>query len=352
MTLKRLRFEAAILGCLFTCTATAQIFPDFQGSELLDHLVAAYKPAHVLDYNIARDTLFSRIYREGDSVACVYSGHRRLLPPGEDPSAWLYDNGGADGINTEHTYPRSKGADEGFAFSDLHHLFPTRTGVNEARGNDPFGEIPDAQTQTWYYRDQAISTMPSMALEQYSEKKSGVFEPREDHKGNVARAMFYFYTMYKAEADAADPQFFSQQRFQLCQWHYIDPADSLETVRTWQIAHYQNDKPNPFVLDCTLAARCFCADVVPDCPAVISEADDLPDEATPLLLMPNPSAGQFTLCADKPGEVTFYDSFGRLQLRRNWSPGDQLDAGRLPTGVYWLQFRQESRMQVVRLVKY
>lgn len=168
-------------------------------------------------------------------------------------------NNSPDGINLEHTYPKSKGSGSGNAENDMHHLFPTRSPVNTARGNLPFGEINDNETDTWYFLNMTSNSIPSENIDKYSERVTGLFEPQESHKGNVARAMMYFYTMYKEEADLADPMFFESQRSTLCDWHMLDPVDSLEWERTFKIAQYQSNKPNPFVLDSTLMQRSYCS---------------------------------------------------------------------------------------------
>lgn len=235
------------------------IYPQQSGSILLDSLVQGYKPQVVLDYNEARDTIYAKIYLEGDSVEGVYTGHRLYLPSNVDPSTALFRSGSANGINTEHTYPQSKGARYGAAKSDMHHLYPTRTAVNSARANYPFSPISPSQTTAWYYRSRTESA-PRQTKSKYSrvDANNAHFMPRLSHRGNAARAIFYFYTMYKAEADAADPTFFASQVPYLCQWHFDDPVDSLEWVRTYRIAAYQDGKPNPFVLDCTLPVRTYC----------------------------------------------------------------------------------------------
>ena len=171
-------------------------------------------------------------------------------------------NGSPDGINLEHSYPRSKGADEddgnGNGFSDLHHLFPTRVAVNSARGNSPFLEIPDSLTTSWFYLNQEQSTIPIIDTALFSERTNDTFEPREAFKGNIARAIFYFFTIYNENALAADSTFFAQQQETLCDWHVQDPIDSIEQVRTFRIAGFQDSIPNPFILDSTLAHRTFC----------------------------------------------------------------------------------------------
>ncbi len=237
------------------------VLPGMSGQTLLNGLVGTYKPNNILDYDDARDTMFANIYSHNDSLTCVYSGHTIYLDPSQDPTTAAFMGGGTNGINTEHTWPQAFGASNGNAKSNIYHLFPTRIEVNGDRGNSPFTEIVDSQVDEWYYLNQSQSFMPSPSvIDLYSERDGNTFEPREDHKGDVARAMFYFYTMYKAEADNADPNFFETQRSTLCDWHIQDPVNEKEWQRNLKIASYQEGKYNPFILDCTLPERCYCED--------------------------------------------------------------------------------------------
>jgi hypothetical protein len=283
------------------------IFPGLAGAELLDSLYAAFKPVNVLPYSMARDTLFARVFAiDDDSLRCLYSGYVRYLDPTQDPTTYVYLDGLANGMNTEHAYPQSKGASEGNARSDMHHLFPTRNAVNSARANSPFAEIPDQWTEKWFYRDQVMSLIPTVNKHLYSESTGEQFEPREDAKGNVARAIFYFYTMYKSQAVAADPAFFELQRPTLCQWHEQDPADQLEQVHSWRIAAYQDGKPNPYALDCTLARRAYCPELTAvECLTVGTGAGPDPAAAFPVQVRPNPfgSAATVELILPFPGAL-------------------------------------------------
>ncbi|RMG88444.1 MAG: endonuclease I [Bacteroidetes bacterium] len=259
---------AIVWCCLMTCTrGLAQfhqsVFPTLSGQELLDKLVETYKPVLNLTQGMARDTLFAKIDNHNDSLTCVYTGFTIYLNPNDDPTQAAFDQG----INTEHSYPQSMGA-TGQARGDMHHLYPTRADVNAARGNLPFAEIEDTQTQTWYYLDQAQSDIPTEHIDLYSEWTPDAFEVPEAQKGNIARSMFYFYTMYKDQADAANANFFPTQRTTLCAWHLLDPVDEDEWNRTFRIAEYQDGKPNPFVLDCTLPERTFCQDLGAQCDPV------------------------------------------------------------------------------------
>ncbi len=249
------------------------LYPGLTGQPLIDQIVADYKPATVQSYDNARDILFGEIYNQDNQVVCVYSGYTITLDPLVDPS----DDALAKGMNTEHTWPRSKGAETGNALSNMYHLFPAEENVNSARSNYPFNDIDDANTERWYRNGSYQTTIPTQFIDEYSEVDftPSEFEPREDHKGNVARAMFYFYTMYKDEAIAADPDFFGLQKNVLFRWHYLDPVDALEAGRNTQIAAYQDSKLNPFILDSTLIRRAYFTESEAD--IIISELMINPD---------------------------------------------------------------------------
>jgi len=220
------------------------VFPELDGQDLLEAVQDNFTAASILSFSASRDSLFGRVYQEGDSLYCVYTDWSVYMPPGADPTQAAFQDGA--GINTEHAWPRANGADLDPARADMHHLFPTRVDVNGDRGNLPFGEISDVLTDRWYYLDQQSSSVPASNRAAYSEYRQNVaFEPREAFKGNIARAMMYFYTIYRDEAVAAAPEFFNQQRTTLCQWHAQDPVDAIEWERTYRIAGHQDDKPNP-----------------------------------------------------------------------------------------------------------
>ncbi len=284
-----------LLLLLATTRLTAQafgpVFPNLTGQPLLDKLYDNYRPNVVLDYAHARDTLFARVLaKDDDTLRCIYTGYALYLAPGQDPTQYVYLNGSTFGMNTEHTYPQAKGALVGTnAHSDMHHLFPTRIPVNEARADKPFADIPDAQTQKWFLGTGVFNSIPTEQIDLYAESRSDAFEPREASKGDVARAVLYFYTMYRNQANTADPDFFELQRPTLCQWNQQDPADAQELVKTWRIAAYQEGKPNPYIVDCTLANRTWCPTVAPNCSVGITEIPAAP--ALGLRVLPQPVSG-------------------------------------------------------------
>lgn len=320
------------------------VFPNLSGAELIDSVASHYRPNDVLDYANARDTLYGKILSaDDDSIRCIYSGHTLYIDHTQDPTQWIYQNGGTNGMNTEHAYPQSKGAADGNAHSDMHHLFPARVQVNEYRSDLPYAEIPDAQTQKWFINNQVVTSEPTKNKDAYAEYKSGAFEPRELSKGDVARAVFYFYTMYRAQADLADPAFFELQRPTLCQWAQQDPADSAELIKTWRIAPYQDGKPNPFVIDCTLASRCWCPGVAPGC---LSETHTPGSPVFALEFWPNPAFDEVALKLQTtaPAVISVYNFMGTQVYQAPLNPENpRFSVAALPQGVYLAVLQSEGK---------
>ena len=251
----------ALLLILFSISYSQEIIGDgLSGQPLLDYVVTNYKTSTTLGYTDARDIMYGTIdIQEGNQLSCVYTGYTITLDTTADPSTNAYEQG----INCEHTYPQSMGAGDEPQKSDMHHLFPCKSNVNSSRGNDPYAEIPDEDTDTWYRNDYSQEDIPTEYIDEFAEKdnppdpNNEVFEPRENHKGNASRAMFYFFSMYN---DVADTNFWNEQRDVLLDWHYYDEVDGWELNRTWAIASYQENQPNPFILDSSLARRIWYMD--------------------------------------------------------------------------------------------
>ncbi|MEO1261485.1 MAG: endonuclease [Bacteroidota bacterium] len=354
--------KIVVLICLlfFLKNINAQfqdVFPGMTGDELLENLIDTYKLSSPPDQAVNRDTLFGTVDNKNDSLTCVYSNYKIYLNPNADPTQAAFDMG----INTEHTYPKSLGA-EGDAEGDMHHLYAARADVNNDRGNLPFSEIPDNQTENWYYLDQKTSSIPSTNIDLYSERRNGQFEPPEAHKGNVARAMMYFYTMYKDNADAEDPNYFETQRETFCAWHFLDPVDQQELDRTWQIAAYQEGKPNPFILDCTLPERSYCQDFGMQCePTAVAENEILAEFSFDKII-PNPiqDGATFYFNTKIAGDILLeiFDLVGnKLEAStfKNTTVGENSiyweNRNNIPAGIVICQLSLINKKGVKRMVK-
>lgn len=340
-----------------TVPPDSTIFPGQTGTQLISSLVAAYKSTTNLGYNAGRDTMYGVIDKVNDSLECVYSSYKIYMQPGADPSTWAYDHG----INCEHTWPQSM-LSSGTAEADLHHLYPTDIEVNGARDNDPFSDIPDAQTVTWYYNNTTTNTIPTSNIDLYAEEAPGTFEPREMQKGNTARSMYYVLTMWQlADTNLA---WWTVQRNTLYAWHVADPADAREIARTRKIATYQQGKKNPFVLDSTLIRRAFFPNMG------ISGGPGSPTAGTRLLgNQPNPFHGsteiRYILAGLGRAEVVVYNVLG-LEVSRLAAPSTGPGERRViwnardakgqpqPPGIYFYQLKVDGvpaatrRMLLVR----
>jgi len=237
------------------------IAPSTYGENLRNFLVENYKTTSTLGYTACRDTMYAVIdLKDGNQLTGVYSGYTITLDLGQDPSTNAYEQG----INCEHTFPQSLYDGSEPMKSDIHHLFPTKSNVNSSRGNDPFEEIADDETHIWYRNEYSQTNIPEEYIDEFSEKYNPSdqnderFEPRENQKGNSARAMFYFYTMY---SNVADDEFWELQKETLFNWHYFDSTDEIELERTWKIAEYQDGLPNPFIIDPTLVWRAYFSEI-------------------------------------------------------------------------------------------
>ncbi len=212
---------------------------DKTGRELLTTLSQIISRNRDLGYDAARDLMFGWIDDpQGiDTIECVYTG-RRLT--GVTDRTTAFRNG--TGLNTEHTWPQSMGAKGGKPRSDLHHLFPTDTKANSSRGNAPFGEVMSP-----------LIMLPDLPMMQdrtrsgLDEHGLAVFEPRDVHKGNAARAILYFYTRYALKGGGGiSLANFQKEKAVLLRWHAEDPVDDAERLRNDSIYKAQGNR-NPFV---------------------------------------------------------------------------------------------------------
>lgn len=171
------------------------------------------------NYNRSREFLFTELDKRNGGVTCVYTG--KFFRIDDYPPDWSE-------VNTEHTWPQSQGADNDPAQCDLHHLYPADAVANGVRSSLPFGEVSDVD---W---SEGGSTKGEDA------RGDTVFEPRPDHKGNVARSMLYFAVRYGYTLPSDQLSLFQS-------WNAQDPVTATDIARDAAIRAHQ-DNSNPFVV--------------------------------------------------------------------------------------------------------
>ncbi len=303
-------------------TGGGTICPGQNGATLLACLRAGYPRTNPRGYG--ERTSFYSSYYGPQPYRGVYTG--RTGPLGSS---------GPNEINTEHTWPQSKMPNQGETAGDMHNLYLTIASVNGARGNLPLLDIDDNLTTAWY-GPTGDGPRPTTNIDAYSEGTSSAFEPREDHKGNAARAVAYFYTLYGTN----DVSFWESSKRVLVTWNTLDPANAEEIARSAAIRAYQGNE-NPYILDATLMQRAFgttTSTTLGDRPTAFSAtlAGARPVRTSLGVSVSLPSASEVT--------VDVYDVAGRrvAQTVSNEGAGQatlSLDVAGLPAGVYVARVR-------------
>ncbi|HWV09204.1 MAG TPA: endonuclease [Pseudomonas sp.] len=112
--------------------------------------------------------------------------------------------------------------------ADLHNHYPALTRVELARRNAQFGDLDDSVPSK--FDDIGCDMKASFQL----------VEPRDEAKGNVARAIFYMHVEY----DLPIPGQVQMYK----QWHQMDPPDAEEKTRNDRIESLQGTR-NRFIDD-------------------------------------------------------------------------------------------------------
>ncbi|WP_299129091.1 endonuclease [uncultured Winogradskyella sp.] len=191
-------------------------------------------------------------YENDGTILDMYSEN----PLGSDPYNYTHGNdqcgnqmAEGDCYNREHLIPQSSFNSAFPMQSDIHHVIPTDGRVNNFRGSLPFGNVASPNFTSLNGSQRGTSNMPGY---------SGlVFEPIDEFKGDIARALLYFATRYEDTVDnytsfdmfngTNDEVFFPWAIDVLLEWHNnVDPVDQRERDRNEAAYAFQNNA-NPFV---------------------------------------------------------------------------------------------------------
>lgn len=173
------------------------------------------------------------------------------------------------GCNVEHSFAKSWwGGAKNDAYKDCYHLNPSNSTANSARSNYPLG-VPQTDIKT--------SGSLRIGKRHHEELNTDhyVFEPKDEYKGDFARAYFYMVTCYGKDKNGNyDPTICSQYQgwrldnkdvgskfamqndnyleFQpweqevLITWHRQDPVSEKEIKRADAVSNFQHNR-NPFI---------------------------------------------------------------------------------------------------------
>lgn len=227
----------ALKEALFSLMVKQHIYKAGRNDTLVDHCGQQKNNGRCyghksIGYRGARKVLFGKIHLEEDSrgyfvkdVYCrkEFTNNETNIGPNTIPNSNM--------LNCEHTWPQSKFSGrfpKDKQKSDLHHLYPTDSRANSVRGNYEFADVIGNNA----YGNCEPSYIGNA-------KSSRYFEPPTEHKGNVARAIFYFAMRYQMKIS-------STQEAYMREWHEADPVDAEELKRNDTVQMVQGNR-NPFI---------------------------------------------------------------------------------------------------------
>ena len=175
-----------------------ELFPGLYGEELRAKLKTySYEGHKTLGYDRAREEMYGYIYNDPNdqAVYCIYTGLRM-------PCKYDSMNSGCNSnMNCEHTVPQSFFNKADPMRSDIHHLRGAWHDANEGRSNYPFKQLNNDDVDAWYGdHEMIIQKTPAKPEEWSGLEKGSYFMPRDAQKGDTARAVAYFYTVYPTQA--------------------------------------------------------------------------------------------------------------------------------------------------------
>ncbi len=209
--------------------------------------------------NNSYDSLY-RAYEMGDSdttfdndgtVLDIYSED----PNGADPYNYTHFRKKCGNYKTEsncynreHLFPQSLFYKRSPMRSDYFHVVPTDGKVNGMRGSYPFGEVSEV---TWKSRNGS-----KLGKSKDPKFRGMVFEPIDEFKGDVARALLYFATRYErqitrfkehAMTNGSSQQVYTKWFLKtLVRWHQMDPVSDHERQRNEAGCRFQKNR-NPYI---------------------------------------------------------------------------------------------------------
>ncbi len=235
-------------------------------AELKATLKAIIRPHTVIPYGNGKGRTWEVFFyadrnEEGYCMDMYCDDWKKLNNPGDK----------ASGCNIEHSFAKSWwGRAENDAYKDCYHLNPSNSTANSSRSNYPLGvpvkNIKD-QSKTGSLRVGKIHH-DSLNVDFW------VFEPKDEYKGDFARAYFYMATCYGRDINGdidevcnkyngwyienkdvgsryamQNDNYLEFQPWEvevLLTWHRQDPVSEKELKRMDAVSNFQHNR-NPFI---------------------------------------------------------------------------------------------------------
>lgn len=210
-----------------------------------DRLRRLYKDHTVWSYSDARTHMYNEVDCSGNQIRLLYGGNYYDWTCGGSTKP------DSTYVNAEHVVPQSLFDSKTPMVSDLNHLYASPAKLNNVRSNYPYAEVSYDDCAQWCIDFACSTTRPSNPDDYSCLSKAKTWMPRKDDRGIVARAVFYFFTMY----DGID----------------IGVVGSVDTFKKWNAAYLPGEwergrnermnktmgNRNPYIDDPSLAEQVF-----------------------------------------------------------------------------------------------
>ena len=265
----------------------------------------------------------------------IYSDRPGGTPPYQytlgDDQCGSYNSEG-DCYNREHLWAQSWTNNDGTEKTDLHHVYPTDGKVNGMRDNYAFGKVGNT---TWTSLNG--SKLGSCVTPGFS---GTAFEPIDEYKGDIARALMYVSVRYYTEdsswgtSDMTNKSVIKDWAMtMLLQWHEQDPVSEKEINRNNAVYNIQRNR-NPFVDYPEFAERIW------DPTWSVAE-----NEYTVFVnVWPNPATTTVNIAGENLNAVYMYNVMGQLVLTLDVSDDEQatIDVSSLGSGIYFMNVTTQN----------
>ena len=237
--------------------------------------------------------------------------------------------GEGDCYNREHLWAQSWTNYDGTEKTDLHHVYPTDGKVNGMRDNYAFGKVGTASWTSLNGGKLGSCVTPGFS--------GTAFEPIDEYKGDIARALMYVSVRYYTEdsnwatSDMTKKSVIKDWAItMLLQWHREDPVSEKEINRNNAVYDIQRNR-NPFVDHPEFADRIWD-------PNWTSVEDQY---VTTVLVdvWPNPATSTVNIKGENIDAVYMYNFIGQLVLSYDVSNADEqqaIDVSGLAGGIYFM----------------
>lgn len=287
-------------------------------------------------------------------VTCAYSGEEYIYSAPFNFSV----------ISREHTYPQSWmptfGDQTKPEYNDYHNLYPVnQNNANAVRSNKPLGKV--------------ITVISSYGGAKYGLDSRGkqVYEPRDSHKGNAARAIFYMATAYNSidgnNWSIPDPidAFtvpYGQEETILKQWHWMDPVDEEEMARNDYIESIQNNR-NPFIDSMNFACYIDFTTMNKETNAspCLTNSISLEEQSSllELIAFPNPTQNilnlQYELKNAEKMTISIFNSVGQriksMEVKGLERGFESIDVSNLSEGIYQVKVTGSTFESQLKFIK-